>query len=88
MNTPITAAAGTASNAPTMPSRAAPASTAKISQTGWTPIRLPTRRGVTKLPSMNWPAANTAATTATMSQSWNWNMATTRPTHRPSAMPM
>ena len=64
-----------------------PASTAKITQTWCRRMRLPTTRGVRKLPSMNWPSANTAATIATGTMAPNWNAATVRPTATPTSMP-
>ena len=60
--TPITAAVGTAIINPKKPSKTPPESNANITHMGCKPTLSPTSFGVKKLPSINWPTANTATT--------------------------
>ena len=61
-STKLTALIGSASSTPKKPNNFPKNNKAKRTATGCKPIRSPTRRGVRKKPSMNWPSPYRAKT--------------------------
>src|SRR5471032_617009 len=81
------ALAGSASNTPKKPKIWPKASNAKITATGCRPMRLPTRNGVTSVPSSVWPMPNTIHTGTTPPMLGNCIRATTVASSKPVSMP-
>src|SRR5680860_619749 len=82
-----TDATGSASSTPKKPNSCPPASTAKITITGWIPMRSPTSQVVSTIPSRVCPALTTTATHSTCSTSPVWNSIATAASTKPTITP-